>query len=124
MGTRHPREGNVNHGADAKVPELLVLSGHGIRYAVPGHYGEGDEFHLFSSALVAARLKLAAGHPRAFVAIRISAEVINGIGSGTDRELARFEVYEGCVALVPPDQGGLSDAQKASALALPRKGLL
>ena len=103
--------------------ELLVLSGRGIRYAVPGHYGEGDEFHLFSSAIEVARAKLAAGG-RAFVAIRIEATVIDGIGDGTDRELVRFEVYPDRVALVPPNQGGLSDEQKAKALALPRKGLL
>ena len=103
--------------------ELLVLSGSGIRYAVPGHYGEGDEYHLFSSALADARSKLAAGHARAFVAIRIQAQVIGGIGDGTDRELARFEVYVDRVALVPPGQGGLSDEQKAIALALPKRRL-
>lgn len=108
----------------ATATELLVLSGNGIRYAVPGHYGDGDEFHLFSSALAAAREKLAAGHARAFVAIRIEAEVIDGIGNGADRELVRFEVYRDRVALVPPEQGGLSDAQKAKVLALPKKRLL
>jgi len=108
--------------------ELLVLSGHGIRYAVPGPYGSGDEFHLFSSALAAARTQLAPDRDRvgarAFVAIRIAAEVIDGIGNGADRELARFEVYADRVALVPPEQGGLSDEQKAKILALPKKGLL
>jgi hypothetical protein len=110
--------------ATATATELLVLSGHGLRYAVPEHYGSGDEFHLFSSALVAAREKLAAGHARAFVTIRIAAEVIDGIGSGIDRELARFEVYRDRVALVPLEQGGLGDEQKAKILALPKKGLL
>lgn len=110
--------------ATTTEPELLVLSVPGIRYAVPEHYRSGDEFYLFSSALTAARHQLATGHARAFVAIRIAAEVIGGIGHGTDRELARFEVYADRVVLVPTDQGGLSDAQKAKALALPKKRLV
>ena len=104
--------------------ELLVLSGHGIRFGVPGHYGLFDETATFDTAVKAARAKLATGHARAFVAIRIEARVIDGIGDGTERELVRFEIYPDRVALVPVDQGGLSDAQKAKALALPRKGLL
>ena len=104
--------------------ELLVLSGHGIRFGVPGHYGLFDETPTFSGAVKAARAKLAQGHARAFVAIRIEAAVIDGIGDGTDRELVRFEIYPDRVALVPIDQGGLSDEQKAKALALPKKGLL
>lgn len=109
--------------------ELLVLSGKGVRYAVLGHYGFSEyECDTFVAALASARAQLGAGHARTFVAIRIEAEVIGGIGdgTGTDRELARFEVYGDCVALVPPEQGGLSDEQKARALALPRpkKGLL
>lgn len=68
--------------------------------------------------------KLAAGHARAFVAIRIETAIIDGIGDGTERELVRFEVYPDRVALVPDGQGGLSDEQKAKMLALPKKGLL
>lgn len=94
--------------------ELLVLSERGLRFGVVGHYGLFDE----------AREQLAAGHVRAFVAIRIEAEVIDGIGDGTERELIRFEVYPDRVAIVPAGQGGLSDEQKAKARALPKKGLL
>ena len=104
--------------------ELLVLSGHGIRFGVPGHYGLFDETPTFHGAVEAARANLAKGHARAFVAIRIEAAVIDGIGDGTDRELVRFEIYPDRVALVPIDQGGLSDEQKAKALALPKKDLL
>ena len=104
--------------------ELLVLSGRGIRIGVLGHYGLFDETPDLHTAINVARAKLADGHALAFVAIRIEAAVINGIGEGTDRELARFEVYPDRVALVPPNQGGLSDEQKAKAHALPRKGLL
>lgn len=104
--------------------ELLVLSGRGIRIGVLGHYGLFDETPDLGAAIKAARAKLAEGHARSFVAIRIEAAVIDGIGDGTDRELARFEVYPDRVALVPVNQGGLSDEQKAKALALPKKGLL
>ncbi len=104
--------------------ELLVLSGRGIRWTVPGHYGIYDEYPSCSAAVTAARAKLATGHARAFIVIRIEAEVIDGIGNGTDRELARFEIYPDRVALVPPDQGGLSDEQQAKVLALPKKNLV
>ena len=104
--------------------ELLVLSGRGIRVGVLGHYGLFDETPDLAAAIKAARVKLAEGHARAFVAIRIEAAVIDGIGDGTERELVRFEIYPDRVALVPADQGGLSNEQKAKALALPRKGLL
>ena len=104
--------------------ELLVLCGGGIRFGVPGHYGLFDETTTFNAAVEAARAKLAEGSARAFVAIRIEAKIINGIGDGTERELVRFEIYPDRVALVPADQGGLSDEQKAKALALPRKDLL
>lgn len=104
--------------------EVLVLSGRGIRVGVVGHYGLFDETPDLGAALKAAREKLAAGHARAFVAIRIEAAVIDGIGDGTDRELVRFEIYPDRVALVPANQGGLSDEQKVKAHALPRKGLL
>ena len=105
--------------------ELLVLSGQGIRFGLLGHYGLFDEMPTMRTAIEAARGKLAAGHARAFVAIRIEAEVIDGIGNGTDRELVRFEIYPDRIALVPPNQGGLSDEQKAKAFALPKaKGLL
>ena len=105
--------------------ELLVLSGRGIRFGVLGHYGLFDEEPTMHAAIDVARCKLTTGHARAFVAIRIEAEVIDGIGNGTDRELVRFEIYPDRVALVPPNQGGLSDEQKAKAYALPKaKGLL
>ena len=104
--------------------ELLVLCGQGLRFGVPGHYGLFDETPTMSAAFEAARAKLAKGHARAFVAIRIEAKVIDGIGDGIERELVRFEVYPDRVALVPIDQGGLSDAQKDKAHALPKKGLL
>ena len=108
----------------ATPAELLVLTGHGIRFGVPGHYGLFDETATFKAAVEAARAKLAEGSARAFVAIRIEAKVIDGIGAGTERELVRFEIYPDRVALVPADQGGLSNEQKAKAIALPRKGLL
>ena len=104
--------------------ELLVLSGRGVRVGVIGHYGLFDETPDLAAAIKVARAKLAEGHARAFVAFRIEAAVIGGIGDGTDRELVRFEIYPDRVALVPVDQGGLSDDQKAKAHALPRKGLL
>ena len=108
----------------ATPTELLVLTGPGIRVGVPGHYGLFDETATFHGAVEAARAQLAKGSARAFVAIRIEAAVIDGIGDGTERELVRFEIYPDRVALVPADQGGLSDEQKAKALALPKKGLL
>lgn len=104
--------------------ELLVLEGRGLRHGVLGHYGLFDETPTLGGAINAAREKLANGHARAFVAIRIEARVIDGIGDGTERELVRFEVYPDRVALVPPDQGGLSDEQTAKVHALPKKGLL
>ena len=106
------------------MTELLVLSGRGIRFGVPGHYGLFDETATFDAAVEAARAKLARGSARAFVAIRIEAEVIDGIGDGIERELACFEIYPDRVALVPPNQGGLSDEQKAKAHTLPKKDLL
>ena len=104
--------------------ELLVLTGPGLRFGVPGHDGLFDETSTFHGAVEAARAMLAKGSARAFVAIRIEAKVLDGIGDGTERELVRFEIYPDRVALVPPDQGGLSDKQKAKALSLPRNGLL
>lgn len=100
--------------------ELLILCGRGLRFCIPGHYGLFDETPTLAAAIETARTKLAAGHARAFVVIRIEAAVIDGIGDGTDRELARFEVYPDRVVLVPSEQGGLSDEQKAMALALPK----
>jgi hypothetical protein len=106
--------------------ELLVLSGRGIRFGVPSHYGLFDETPTFEAAVKTARAYIAKhnGNTRGFVAIRIEAEVIDGIGEGTERELVRFEVYPDRVALVPADQGGLSDAQASKVSALPRRGLL
>jgi hypothetical protein len=101
--------------------ELLILSGRGIYFGVPGHYGLFAESDTFNGAVTTARQNLAAGHARAFVAIRIEAETIDGFGDGTDRELARFEVYPDRVTLVPKDKGGLSDEQKAKVLALPKR---
>lgn len=108
----------------ATPTELLVLTGPGLRFGVPGHYGLFDETPTFYAAVEAARGKLASGSARAFVAIRIEVAVINGIGYGTERELVRFEIYPDRVALVPAGQGGLSDEQKAKAHALPKKDLL
>lgn len=108
----------------ATPTELLVLSGHGMRVGVLGHYGLFDETPDLAAAIKVARVKLAEGHARAFVAYRIEAAVIDGIGDGTDRELVRFEIYPDRVALVPANQGGLSDEQKVKAHTLPRKGLL
>ncbi len=108
----------------APSSELLVLEGHGIRTGVIGHYGLFDETPTLAAAIGIARGKLADGHARSFIAIRIEARLIDGIGDGTERELARFEVYPDRVALVPGGQGGLSDEQKAKAHALPKKGLL
>ena len=107
-----------------KLVELLVLSGRGIRVGVLGNYGQFDEAPDLATAIKTARANLAKSDTREFVAIRIEAAVIDGIGDGTDRELVRFEVYPDRVALVPVNQGGLSDEQKAKAHALPRKGLL
>jgi hypothetical protein len=104
--------------------ELLVLSGRGIRVGVLGHYGLFDETPDLVAAIKIARANLTKGHARAFVAYRIEAAVIDGIGDGTERELVRFEIYPDRVALVPVNQGGLSDEQKAKAHVLPKKGLL
>jgi len=106
--------------------ELLVLAGRGVRTGVVRHYGLFDAKPTLEAAITAARTNLAAGHARAFVAIRIEARVIDGIGDGTERELVRFEVYPDRVAVVPDGQGGLSDEQKAKAQALPKpkEGLL
>ena len=108
----------------ATPTELLVLSGHGIRFGVPGHYGLFEETPTLEAAIARARENLAKGHACACVAIRIEAKLIDGIGDGTDRELVRFEVYPDRVALVPRGQGGLSEAQEAKVLALPKKDLL
>lgn len=108
----------------AAKTELLVLSGKGIRFGITGHYGTFHEAPTFNAALAAARVQLAAGHTRAFVAIRIEAAVIDGIGDGIEKELVRFEVYPDRVALVPDDQGGLSNEQRVKVLALPKKRLL
>ena len=116
-------ECRVVHPDDALVrkTELLVLSGRGVRTGVLGDYGLFDEIPQLEAAIAAARVKLVNGHARAFVAIRIEADLIDGIGDGTERELARFEVYFDRVALVPGGQGGLSAEQAAKVLALPRK---
>lgn len=108
----------------AKPVELLILSGKGVRTGVVGHYGLFDETPNLAAAIAIAREKLAVGHARATVAIRIEAKLIDGIGDGTERELVRFDVYPDRVALVPANQGGLSDEQQAKVNALPRKGLL
>ncbi len=108
--------------------ELLVLSGRGIRVGVIGDYGLFNEHVTLIGAVAAARQELAAGHTCAFVAIRIEATFAHDpsarIGSGTERELARFEVYPDRVTLVPPQQGGLSAEQRERVCALPKKGLL
>lgn len=104
----------------ARPNELLVLAGRGLRFGVVGHYGLFDETPTLEVAIAAAREKLAAGHALAFVAIRIEADVIDGIGDGTERELVRFEVYPDRVAIVPDDQGGLTDVQKAKVFELPK----
>lgn len=100
--------------------ELLVLSGRGVRVGVLGTYGTFTEALDLEAAIKIARDELAAGHARAFVAFRIEADVIDGIGDGTERELVRFEVYPDRVALVPADQGGLSDEQKDKIFTLPK----
>lgn len=100
--------------------ELLVLSGQGVRVGVLGTYGTFTETPNLDAAIKIARDELAAGHARAFVAFRIEADVIDGIGDGTERELVRFEVYPDRVALVPDDQGGLSDEQKDKVFSLPK----
>ncbi len=107
--------------AAAPKTELLVLSGKGIRTGVIGHYGLFDETPNLAAAIAVAREKLAAGHALAFVAIRIEADLIDGIGDGTERELVRFEVYPDRVALVPANQGGLTDEQKAKVFELPKR---
>jgi hypothetical protein len=104
--------------------ELLVLSGRGIRFGVPGHYGLFEETPTLEAAIAAARRNLANGHACACVAIRIEAKLIDGIGDGIECELVRFEVYPDRVTLVPKGQGGLSDEQMAKVLALPKKDLL
>jgi len=108
--------------AAAPKTELLVLSGKGLRTGVIGHYGIFDETPNLAAAITITREKLAAGHARAFIAIRIEADFAhaNAIGAGTERELARFEVYPDRVALVPVDQGGLTDEQKAKVFELPK----
>lgn len=103
---------------------LLVLSHRGVRIGVVGHYGLFDEVPTFKDAVHHCRAKLANGHARSFVAIRVEAAVIDGFGDGVDRELARFEAYPDRVVLVPPDQGGLDDTQKARVHALPKGQLL
>lgn len=107
-----------------KPIELLVLSGRGIRFGVPGHYGLFEETPTLEAAIAAARQNLAKGHACACVAIRIEGKLIDGIGDGTDRELVRFEVYPDRVALVPRGQGGLSNEQAAKVRALPKKELI
>jgi hypothetical protein len=107
--------------SSAVTSELLVLSGHGLRFGVPGHYGLFNETPTLEAAITMAREQLSVGHARAFVTIRIEADVIDGIGDGTERELVRFEVYPDRVALVPDDQGGLSDEQKAKVFELPKR---
>ena len=104
----------------APSKELLVLSGRGVRTGLIGHYALFDETPTLEAAITAARGQLALGHARQFVAIRIEADVIGGIGDGTEWELARFEVYPDRVALVTGDQGGLTDEQQAQAHALPK----
>lgn len=100
---------------------LHVLSGKGILVGVVGHYGTFDEHATFGDAVRAARAKLKAGGSyvrSTCVAIRIDARTIGGIGDGVERELARFEVYADRVALVPADQGGLSDEQRTKVLSV------
>lgn len=109
---------------------LHVVSGSGIRVGIVGHYGTLELFTTFEAAVHEARRRLAVSQAkahqvyRACVAFRIEAVTIGGLGSGTETELARFEVYADRVTLVPPGQGGLSDAQRAKVHALPMKGLL
>jgi hypothetical protein len=100
---------------------LHVLSGRGIRFGIVGHYGLFDETPTLVDAIIKARINLARGHGNACIAIRIEADLIDGIGDGIDRELARFQVYPDRVVLVPSDQGGLSEVQEAKALAHPQK---
>ncbi len=101
--------------------ELLVLAGKGVRTGVVGHYGLFDETPNLADAIAIARERLAAGHACATVAIRIEADLIDGIGDGVEKELVRFDVYPDRVVLVPAGQGGLSDEQKAKVFTLPKR---
>lgn len=100
---------------------LLVLEGRGIHIGVVGDYGLFEETSTFAAAVTIARDQLARGHVRAFVAIRIEAALVGGIGDGTECELVRFEVYPDRVVQVPDGQGGLSDEQKAKIHELPKQ---
>lgn len=63
-----------------------------------------------------------AGHAprysREFVALRQKCTYApqEGVASGNDRELLRWEVFPECVVLVPDGQGGLTDEQRDAAL--------
>jgi len=99
--------------------ELLVLHKQGLRWGIPGHYGLFEEHPSFEAALAAARGKLAAGHARQFVVLRIEARTLNTAPAiGTHRALVSFEIYPDRVVLVPPDKGGMSDEQRDQVLAL------
>jgi hypothetical protein len=104
--------------------ELLILARTGLRVGVLDHFGIFDEFVTFNDALRAARKRIANGQLQVMISIRIDADIINGLGCGTDRELMRFEVYFDRVTLVPSDQGGLTDDQRDSVRALSSKELL
>lgn len=112
---------------EREVP-IEVVNVEGVRFTVPGCYGDQEigghrSWPDFAGAVAAARstikrfdypgVKPDHTFSRAFVALRVSskyAQVVN-MTSGIDREVLRWEVFRDRVVIVPSGQGGLSNEQ-------------
>ena len=110
--------------------KLLMPKPGGVRWTVPGSYGDQKiagkwSWPTFDEAVAAARSEISRidypgqtpdhAFTRAFVALRAEADIVSDYG--TDCEIMRFEVFQDRVVLVPENQGGLSDEQAAAAKA-------
>ncbi len=104
------------------MTDLLILTGTGLRFTVPGLGAYGQEidgrrhWDNFTDAVKAAQSTIRridyAGHhgyTRACIDVRVNA-------TAGDYPILRFEVFRDRVVVVPHGQGGLTDEQKTEAL--------
>lgn len=117
-----------------KIPQVEIVKTDGVRFTVPGHYGDREidgrtSWLDFASAVAAARstirqfdhrgVSICPTISRAFVALRMSSRnAMVDVGTvGSDREVIRWEVFRDRVVLIPSGQGGLTAEQHAVAFA-------
>ncbi len=108
------------------MTDLLILTGTGLRFTVPGLGAYGQEidgrrhWDNFADAVKAAQSTIRRidypglvperhDYTRACIDVRVNA-------TAGDYPILRFEVFRDRVVVVPHGQGGLTDEQKAEAL--------